>query len=626
MNRIEEYKKEKDGLDILQDVPRYAAEGWEAIDDGDKERLKWAGVFFRRQTPGRFMMRLRIPNGIATAMQLRCLGEVSEEFGKGFADITTRQQIQLRWFTIGDVPKIWDRLEAFGLVSLQTGMDNIRGVVGCPVAGLTPNELFDASRVVREFTRIFVGNKAYTNLPRKFNVTITACKEGCTHAEAQDLALTPAVKEIGGAEVIGFNVAVGGKMGSGGYRIASPVNIFVRPEEAAALCSHVVAIFRDHGARELRTKARLAFLVEEWGVERFRRELERRADRPLLTAGNDMRVAKTTDHLGILRQKQPGLNFVGLAVPVGRITAEQMLEVADLAENYGSGQIRLTVGQNLIIPNVPDSKIGDLTEEPVLQKLRYDPSEVMRGLVSCTGMDYCHFALIETKGWALKTARALENKLGKTQPLRMHWSGCPAGCGNHAVADLGFLGKNIKRNGEVVEAVDVFAGGAAGCEPNPPIKVMEDVPCAELPDVIAGLVRHGAFKAMRQQLRKVVEPALPILQPTPPPENGPAAPAIRAEEISDGGAKLFRVGNQEIAVFKIGRRLCAIENVCPHEGGQLSKGWIEGNEVVCPLHGYRFDVNTGACANDRNLRAKIFRLTRSGGELKIDLDQLKERR
>src|SRR5436309_2374370 len=169
MNKIEEYKNEKDGLDVLQDVPRYAAEGWEAITEGDKERLKWTGVFFRRQTPGHFMMRVRIPNGITTATQLRTLAEISGEFGKGFADITTRQQIQLRWFTINNVPEIWQRVNSVGLVTLQTGMDNIRNVVGCPVAGLTPNELFDASPVVREFTQMFVGNKAYTNLPRKFN-------------------------------------------------------------------------------------------------------------------------------------------------------------------------------------------------------------------------------------------------------------------------------------------------------------------------------------------------------------------------------------------------------------------------------------------------------------------------
>jgi ferredoxin-nitrite reductase len=616
MNKIEEYKKEKDGLDILHDLPRYAAEGWQAITEGDKERLKWAGVFFRRQTPGHFMMRVRMPNGITSATQLRTIAEISGEFGKGFADITTRQQIQLRWFTINDVPQIWHRLKAVGLISLQTGMDNIRGVVGCPVAGLTPNELFDASPVAREFTNLFVGNKAFTNLPRKFNVTISACKEACTHAEAQDLALTPATKQIDGAEIKGFNVAVGGKMGSGGFRIASPLNLFVTPEDAAAICGHIVFIFRDHGARELRTKARLAFLIENWGVEKFRNELERRVDRPLASAGMDQRAQKHTDHVGVFRQKQAGLNYVGLAVPVGRMTSEQMLKVADLAENYGNGQLRLTVGQNLIVPNVPDSKIGELTEEPILQELRYDPSEVMRGLVSCTGMDYCHFALIETKGWALKTAAILETKLGKTQPLRMHWSGCPAGCGNHATAEIGFLGKNIKLNGEVVEAVDVFTGGAAGCEPNPPVKLMEDVPCEDLPDVIAGLVKYGAFKTMRQQLRKIPQAA--ALGVSPAAEPKAAQPMLRADEIAEGAAKLVRVKGDEMAVFKNNGKLYGIQNICPHEGGQLCKGWIEGGEVVCPLHGYKFDLKTGACSTDPSLKVKVFQLVTQGEQIVVE--------
>jgi ferredoxin-nitrite reductase len=614
MNKIEEYKREKDGLDILEDIPRFAAEGWEKITDGDKERLKWAGVFFRRQTPGNFMMRVRMPNGMSSAEQFRAIAQISEEFGKGFADITTRQQIQLRWFKIEHVPEIWRRLEAVGLVSLQTGMDNIRNVVGCPVAGLTPNELFDASPVARAFSRQFVGNREFTNLPRKFNVTITGCKEACIHAEAQDIALTPATKEIGGAEIKGFNVAVGGKMGSGGFRIASPLNLFVTAEEAAAVCSHIVLIFRDHGARELRTKARLAFLVENWGVEKFRGELERRVDRPLASAGKDQRTPKHTDHVGVFRQKQAGLNYVGLAVPVGRMTSEQMLQIAELAEIYGNGQIRLTVGQNIIIPNVPDSRIGELTKEPLLQELRYDPSEVMRGLVSCTGMDYCHFALIETKGWALKTARVLEAKLGKTQPLRMHWSGCPAGCGNHAVADIGLLGKNIKINGEVVEAVDVFAGGAAGCETNFPVKIMEDVPCEDLPDVIAGLAKHGAFKAMRQQLRKIPQAEPGIVKPVAEP----ARAMVRSQDIVEGSAKLLRAKGEEMAVFKSNGQLYGIQNICPHEGGQLCNGWIEGGEVVCPLHRYKFDLKTGACSTDPKLKVKVFKLVAQGDQFSLE--------
>jgi ferredoxin-nitrite reductase len=255
MNKIEEYKKEKDGLDILDDMPRYAVDGWETITDGDKERMKWAGVFFRRQTPGRFMMRLRMANGFMSAPQLRAIGEISRDFGKGLADITTRQQMQLREFKINDVPAIWQRLRAVDLISLQTGMDNIRGVIGCPVAGFTPNELFDASPVVREFTQMFIGNKAYTNLPRKFNVTITACKETCTHAEAQDIALTPATQSIEGAEIEGFNVAVGGKMGSGGFRMASPLNLFVMPGEAANLQPHRFNLPRSWRARSAHQSA-----------------------------------------------------------------------------------------------------------------------------------------------------------------------------------------------------------------------------------------------------------------------------------------------------------------------------------------------------------------------------------
>jgi ferredoxin-nitrite reductase len=562
------------------------------------------------------MMRLRFANGLMSAPQLRTIGAISRDFGQSFADITTRQQMQLRDFKINDVPEIWRRLHAVDLISLQTGMDNIRGVIGCPVAGLTPNELFDASPVARQFTDLFIGNRAFTDLPRKFNVTITGCKEACTHAEAQDLALTPALKEIAGASVKGFNIAVGGKLGSGGFRMASPLDVFVTPGEAAAVCSHIVMIFRDYGARELRTKARLAFLIEQWGVAKFRNELERRVDRPLASAGKDQRTPKHTDHIGVFRQQQAGLNYIGLAVPVGRMTSEQMLRVADVAERYGNGELRLTVGQNLIVANVPDNRIGELTEEPVLRELRYDPSEVMRGLVSCTGMDFCHFALIDTKGWALKTARKLESKLGKTQPLRMHWSGCPASCGNHTVADIGLLGKNIKLNGEVVEAVDVFAGGAAGCEANLPVKIMEDVPCEDLPEVVAGLVKHGAFKAMRQQLRKI--PQAPALGKKPEIELEPAKMLIRADEIKEGAAKLVRVKNEEIAVFKHQGKLCALQNICPHEGGQLSAGWIEDGSAVCPLHGYKFDLASGACANDTRLKAKVFKLAADGENYTVE--------
>ena len=492
INAAELLKREKNGLEVINDIPNYMRDGWESIPPNERDRLKWVGVFYRKQTPGAFMMRLRMSSGFSNAEQFRAIAEISEAHGPGFVDLTTRQQIQLRGFAIENVQHIWNRLEEVGLGSLQTGFDNIRGVIGCPVAGLTPNELFDASHVGREFTKLIVGNKEFTDIPRKFNVGITGCLDNCTHTASQDIALTPAVKEIDCQATNGFNVAVGGKMGSGGYTVAQPLDVFVIPEEAAVLCAEITLIFRDHGPRTARNRSRLAFLIADWGIEKFRRELERRRHKkqPLLTAGKDMRGKNRTDHTGIFSQKEPQLNYVGLVVPVGRITTAQLLEVARLADEYGSGDIRLTQGQNLIIANVPDTKIGDITVEPLLQELRYDPSEIMRGMVSCTGIDYCHFSLIETKERAMESIRHLEAKLGNTKPLTVHWSGCPNGCGNHAAADIGLLGKRIKIDGVVIDAVDVFFKGNAGAHPKIAPKLLENVPCDDLPQVLEGLVPY----------------------------------------------------------------------------------------------------------------------------------------
>jgi len=287
------------------------------------------------------------------------------------------------------------------------------------------------------------------------------------------------------------------------YSILGPYSIMAELERGQLqasklvkpdLCRHVTLIFRDHGSRAVRNKARLAFLLDSWGVARFRAELQRRMGRPLLTAGHDKRGAKTSDHLGIGAQRQAGLNFVGLAVPVGRISAEQLFDVARLAEHYGTGDVRLTTGQNLIIPNVPDNALSRLRSEPLLGDFPVDPPGVIRGLVSCTGIDYCHMALIETKELALKTARHLEQQSPGGKMLTMHWSGCPAGCGNHAAADIGLLGKNARINGEIVDAVDVFVGGRSGPNARPGTKILEDVPCDELPHVLERLIPYLSGK------------------------------------------------------------------------------------------------------------------------------------
>jgi nitrite reductase (NADH) large subunit len=496
-NKIEILKKEKNGLDAWDDLMALAANNnWQGMSEDDKQRAKWYGLFFRKQTPGNFMLRVRMTAGKINSQQMRVLADLSDEFGKGFVDLTTRQQIQLRWFTLADVPEIFRRLDEVGLNSLQTGLDNVRGVCGCPLSGLTPHEVVDATPIVDEYNQLLVGNREFTNLPRKFNVTVTGCLENCCHTDTQDIGLVPAFRELDGEQVNGFNVFVGGKQGSGGYRPATPLNVFVRPEEAVRLLKEITLIFRDHGYRTQRTRARLAFLVEDKGIGWMRAELTRRIGSRLHEAGQDLRKKHHVDHLGIHPQKviagHPSLFSVGLNVPVGRMTTKQMRGVADLADCYGSGDLRVSVQQNIIIPNVPESRIGALTEEPVTKQLPYDPSPIMRGLVSCTGTDYCHMALIETKGWALEIARELEQKTQgkKIAPLTIHWSGCSAGCGMHQVSTIGLQGCRTRINGTIVDAAHVCVKGQTG--PNPIIAqdLMYDVPCDQLADALLPLVNH----------------------------------------------------------------------------------------------------------------------------------------
>ena len=508
MNPIEALKQERDGLDVREAIARYAQTGWESITEGDVQRLKWYGVFLRNPTPGFFMIRVRIPNGMTSADQLRVLATIAKSHGNGLIDLTTRQQVQLRHIRIESVPAVFDALEAVGLTTLQTGMDNIRNIMGCAVAGLSPTEILDASTVVKAFTDHFVGNREFTNLPRKFNVAITGCSENCLHAETQDLALIPAGRDLGDRKEIGFNILVGGKLGSGGYRIASPLDVFIRPEEAVEVCAAIVLLYRDHGNRELRTQNRLAFLIDEWGEVRFRKELEARLRRALSPAGTDLRRAGKNDHAGIFRQKQLGLNYVGLKVAVGRITTENLLGVAELAERYGTGEVRISPTQTVIVPNITDRYLGNLLEEPLLKVLPYNASEVFKGLVSCVGNDYCNLAVIETKSRALAVAQQLEHTLSGVKPITMHWSGCPAGCGNHLVADIGLLGKRAKVNGEVVDAVDVYVGGRSGPHPKLAVRILEDVPCDKLSVVLEGLVPyHTREKLHRPGRRTITKPA-----------------------------------------------------------------------------------------------------------------------
>jgi len=491
-NSVESLKSSKwwNPLRVRDDLPEMIAKGGEALSPAEKDLLKWVGVFFRKPTPGQFMMRIRMPNGFASSAQLRAIAELSRRVGNGLLDITTRQQIELRGFALGTVLEIWEKLRGVDLTSLQTGMDNVRNINGCALAGLAPDELLDASGVVFELNRILVGangNPEFANLPRKFNLTVTGCPANCTHNESQDVALVPARR----GDCLGFNILAGGKMGSGGFTIAQPLDVFAEPREAAEVAAELIRIFRDHGPREARSKCRLAHLIEEWGIEELRYVLCERLMRELPRAGQDLRHPdRHTDHLGIAPQKQAGLYAVGLAVVTGRLTSEHLSELARLADAYGNGEVRLTTGQNAILANVPAARLAALEREPLLQRLSPAPSPFFRGLVACTGTDYCNLAQIETKSRAIALSQALAERLGPEHaPLTIHWSGCPAGCGNHQAADLGFRGLRANINGQIVDAVAIYSGGRTGPGATAGRQILDVVPCdGRLPDIVAGLV------------------------------------------------------------------------------------------------------------------------------------------
>jgi ferredoxin-nitrite reductase len=499
-NAVEGLKAGKGGnaLAIREDLPGIIARGHESMTAAEKDLLKWLGIFFRKPTPGRFMMRIRMPNGFTDTRQIRAIAEVSRRLGNCVVDITTRQQIQLRGFTLASVPEIWEKLRGVDLHSLQTGMDNVRNLCGCALAGLALNELFDASPVVRALDRMIVGsegNPEFANLPRKFNIVVTGCLENCTPAESQDLALVPALR----SDRAGFNVLVGGKMGSGGFTIAAKLDVFVTQEDAAAVAGELVKIFRDHGSRDARSKCRFAFLIEEWGLARLRQELAERLGRVLEPAGREVRPDfHHSDHLGVMQQSLPGVMAVGIRIPVGRMDPAQMEEIARLAETYGNGEIRLTMNQNVIIPNVADERLDDLLDESMLQEFTPRPSPFRRKVVACTGTDFCNLAQIDTKGHAEKLSSALDRTLGTTgEPLSFHWSGCPAACGNHQAADVGFRGLKTKINGELVDAVAIYVNGRMGPAAAAGEQILDVVPCDHrlvgvVARVIDGLDRYAA--------------------------------------------------------------------------------------------------------------------------------------
>jgi len=491
LNKFEKLKAEKDGLAVKAELEQFAQIGWEAMDEIDRDhRLKWLGIFFRPVTPGKFMMRLRLPSGIITSNQTRTLAEIVQRYGDdGSADITTRQNLQLRGIRIEDLPDIFRRLKEVDLTSVQSGMDNVRNITGSPVAGLDADELIDtralADQVQDMITNKGEGNPQFSNLPRKFNIAIAGCRDNSVHAEINDIAFVPAYKDGN----IGFNVLVGGFFSAKRCAAAVPLNAWVDKSDVVDLCEAILIVYRDRGPRANRQKSRLMWLIDELGIELFRAFVEQQLGRTLLPAApKDEIIWDKRDHIGIYAQKQSGLNYVGLHVPVGRLSAADLFDLARIADVYGSGELRLTVEENVIIPNVPDSRLESLVTEPLLERFSIAPAPLMRALVSCTGAKFCNFALIETKSRSVAMIKELEAQLSIPKPVRIHWTGCPNSCAQPQVADIGLMGTKVRKNGKTLEGVDIYMGGTVGKDAHLGTCVQKSIPCEDLKPVLRQLL------------------------------------------------------------------------------------------------------------------------------------------
>ena len=524
LNQIERWKLDRHPLEVADAVvSRYAKEGPAAIAavPGEQERLKWVGLYPQRQGGDAFMLRIKVPGGMLTADQAREIGVVADAFGEGpddsavfgnrYADITTRQDIQIHWIRIGDVPRIWERFADVGLTTIQACGDSARNVLSCPVSGVDADEVLDALPVARAISDFFTGNREYANLPRKFKMSVTGCREDCAQAEIQDIGLWPARLAD---DTVGFNVLVGGGL-SDGERLASDIDVFVRPEQAVEITRAISQVFGELGNRESRGLARMRYLVQELGPEQFRAELAARARFDLVPAGEELTTRYRGDHVGVHPERQTGLRYVGCSVPVGRMTGIELVEAARLARTYGDGTLRLGTDQNFVLTGIPEARVEALLGEELLAKYSPFPGPFERGVVACTGTEFCRFAVVETKERAVTWARYLDAQLGAelaqerpapgaTSPprgdagvIRMHFSGCSASCAQPQIADIGFRGDVAHVGERIEEAVDIGMGGSLGPDAAFIDWIENARPVDEVPDALVRSVRR--YQAERRE-------------------------------------------------------------------------------------------------------------------------------
>ena len=496
LNAAERIKLEKPGPKVWDDVvQRYAAGGFASIDADDFDRFKWIGVYQQRPKDGHFMLRVKLPGGQVSNAQMRVLAGITRDYARGISDITTRQTLQMHWLTIDMFPDIMERLGTVGL-GVNEGFfgacgDICRNIVSSPIAGLDPEAVIDTTPLVLEANRYFSAHPDYADLPRKFKVGIFG------HRSAGQCEINCAafygVQRTDGS--IGYGMTVGGGLSTEPH-IGQDLNVFVQPEQVMEVLEAVTRTYRDHGYRKNRKHARLKYLVADWGREKFRAEIEKLIGYALPDAEAQPRVKGYEDKLGVFPQKQAGLSFVGVPVVAGRLTDAQMLAVADLAQEFGTGDVRFTVMQNFYLINVPNEKIADLLARLDDLGFPVEASPVRRGIVACTGIEFCNLAVTETKARAANLVQLLDRdvKWTASEFFRINVNGCPNSCGQHWIADVGLQGCHKKIDGQIVEHYDVYLGGTLGTDARFNRRIKR-LPAEEIAPAVQKLV--GSYEGSR---------------------------------------------------------------------------------------------------------------------------------
>ena len=485
-NYIERLKRDRPPMAVREELPGLIAQGYEEIPEEDVVRLYWWGLAHDKPKMGTFMVRVKVSGGLTTPAQLRALGGIARAYGRDEAELTTRQGIQLHWVQMAMLPAVLDEIDAAGLTTAGAEGDTVRNITGCPVAGLTADEPFDVAPVIAQVADFFYGNADYSNLPRKHKYTIAGCSSQCNAPEISDVALIATVQD--GRP--GFGLRIGGGMANT-PRISRDVGVFVPVEETVEVLEAVTNAWqRDLRYRISRAKARIKFMMDDYGPEGVRAKVEEQLGRPL-EDGTAPEASADADHIGVHAQRQDGLVYIGVPVPSGRVTGTMLEALADMLEGFG-GDLRFTRQQNFILGNVPRERVDEVTALLSELGLPLDRGRAYARSLACTSHRFCNYSVAETKGKLDEVLERLTEQFGADQigDLAIHMDGCPHACAQHWVGEIGLQGTTTRVEGsdERIEAYDLTVGGGLGTRTAIGRRLMRRVPTTEIGDVLERLV------------------------------------------------------------------------------------------------------------------------------------------